>query len=243
MLRIGVVAALAGELAPLVQGWEQTGRVYKGQISCPSGGIATVYAGRAGMGSAAATRAFAEVTAAATRDGGEKPLDALVSYGWVGALSCGVKPPDAFQVSEVIDSLTGERFATVTAAPPALLRLVTLDHVARSQEKRPLAKQYQAVLVDMEAATVARLALAHGIPFLCLKAISDGYRDVLPDFNRFLDRERQLRTSALVAHSLVRPRYWRSLARLGTNSAAAARNLAAELPLCLHAAGLVSCTS
>jgi adenosylhomocysteine nucleosidase len=238
-MRIGVVAALPGELTPLVRGWQRSGRVFKGSIPLEDGATAEVWATAAGMGASAASRAFGELRAVIGPDG----MDAVVSYGWAGALSCGVKPPDVFEASEVIDSRTGERFATACAEGPTPLRLITLDHVARSNEKRPLAKQYQAVLVDMEAAAIARLALAHGIPFLCLKAISDGYNDVLPDFNRFLDRSGQLRMPAFVAHALLRPKYWRSLAGLGANSRRAARNLARELPACLHRAGLLSCRS
>ena len=242
-LRIGIVAALPGELAPLVQqgkGWERTGQVYRGELQLQEGCRAIVYACSDGMGAAAATQAFAKVAAVAG------PLHAIVSYGWAGALSCGVKPPDFYQATEVIDAGTGERFATAALPAPAPLRLVTLDHVARSDEKRPLAERYQAVLVDMEAATVARLARAHGIPFLCAKAISDAYTDVLPDFNRFLSADGQLRLPAFVAHALLRPRYWGPLARLGMNSKAAARNLsaqwAAQLPACLAEAGLLSCS-
>ncbi len=38
----------------------------------------------------------------------------------------------------------------------------------------------------MEAAAIARLAAMRGIPFYCIKGVSDGLTDHLPDFNRFL---------------------------------------------------------
>jgi adenosylhomocysteine nucleosidase len=265
-MQIGIVAALPGELAPLVKGWEQLGlgnspksrssksRVLKGRLALPGEASATVYATAAGMGAAAATIAFADLLAAAGT------LDAVISWGWAGAITCGVKPPEFYQLHEVIDSRTGERFATAAPADsPALrlatLRLVTLDHVARASEKRPLAERYQAILVDMEAATVARVARAHGIPFLCIKAVSDGYTDVLPDFNRFLNPQGQLRLAVFVAYAAAHPRYWAPLVRLGANSRAAARGMAAyltaclardgtgELPACLAAAGLLSSKS
>ncbi len=197
-------------------------------------------AASAGMGAQAATRAFAHVLAASQKAG--QPLDAVVSYGWAGAISCGVKPPEVYPIAEVIDARTGERFHTEEVAPPsgAPLRLVTLDHIARAEEKRPLAERYQAVLVDMEAATVARLARAHSIQFRCIKGISDGYTDLLPDFNRFLDRSGQLRMPAFVAHALLTPRYWPALARMGANSRAAAQGLAARLPEWVGSPGLVS---
>ena len=239
-MQIGIVAALPAELAPLTSNssgaWQRAGNVSIGQLRLPDGTLCTAYAAAAGMGAAAATRAFAEIIARSESTGG---LQAVVSYGWAGAISCGVKPPDVYGVSEVIDSGTGERFATA-AAPGTPLRLVTLDHVARSDEKRKLAERYQAVLVDMEAATIGRLADAHGIPFFCIKGISDGYTDILPDFNRFLDSAGQLRLPPFVAHALLRPRYWKPLGRLAKNSRTSAGNLARHLPACFGEAGLLS---
>ena len=43
-----------------------------------------------------------------------------------------------------------------------------------------------AALVDMEAAAIGRLAAMRGIPFYCIKGVSDGLTDNLPDFNRFI---------------------------------------------------------
>ncbi len=235
---IGIVAALPGELAPLAKrlNLHRDGDVLRGTFSEPDGTVVQLAAASAGMGAQAATRAFSQVLAA------DKQLDTVISYGWAGAVSCGVKPPEGYPGAEVIDARTGERFFTEEPTPPsgAPLRLVTLDHVARAAEKRPLAERYQAVLVDMEAAAVARLARAHSIQFRCIKGISDGYTDVLPDFNRFLDRNGQLRMPAFVANALLMPRYWPALARMGANSRAAAQALAARLPAWVVRSGLVS---
>lgn len=223
MNRVGIVAAMPSELKPLVAGWKQrhagvwTGRV--GEIECTATAM--------GMGSAAATRACAAIF-----DGGA--VDALISVGWAGSLSCGLKPPEPAEVSEVIDARTGERFSTGQTAG---FRLVTLDHVAGVEEKRRLAATYQAVMVDMEAATVARLARARQIPFLCCKGISDGPNDVLPDFARFIDAQGQMRMVAFLAHVAVRPRYWKNLGRLGKNSRQAAERLSRLLSSVLARSG------
>ena len=234
--RIGIVAALPAELKPLTHGWEETEGVFHRHFGPANGGVECL-AASAGMGNDAVTRAVAMVSASG-------PLTALVSIGWAGALSCGVKPPTAYSISEVVDSRTGERYPTAdallaTVDMPAL-RLVTLDHVARADEKRKLAERYQAPLVDMEAATVARIARAQGIPFYCYKAISDAYTDVLPDFNLYLDEAGQLRLPNFIAAALIRPRYWQPLWRLGRNSKLAAQALAQHVPRCLQQAELVS---
>jgi adenosylhomocysteine nucleosidase len=93
------------------------------------------------------------------------------------------------------------------------------------EEKRQLAERYQAVMVDMEAAAVARVAQARNISFYCFKGISDGPNDVLPDFSRFIGSDGQMRTAAFLLYAAFRPRYWSALKRLGENSKAAAASL------------------
>jgi adenosylhomocysteine nucleosidase len=226
--RIAIIAALPGELKPLVANgsWRQSDsrasgpNVWTGSIN---GHDAIAVAG--GIGAAAAARA---VDLALSRG----PADALVSYGWAGAITCAVKPPDAFAISEVVDHLAGERFPTRNSEG---LRLITLDHVAGVNEKRPLAEAHKAVLVDMEAAAVARAAASRGIPFYCFKSISDGYTDRLPNLNRFITSGGAFRTPAFVAYAAIRPLYWPGLVRLVGNGARAAANLAELLSKSLPA--------
>lgn len=213
---VAIIAALPGELKPLVRDWRRSSspsgqNVWTGAIN---GHEAIAVAG--GIGSAAAARAVSIALSYG------RP-EALVSYGWTGAITCALKPPSAFAISEIIDHSTGERFATRSSGG---VRLITLDHVAGINEKRPLAEAHQAVIVDMEAASVARFAAENSIPFYCFKGISDAYTDNLPDFSRFISAEGQLRMPAFLAHAAFRPVYWPSLARVGRNSSLAAANLA-----------------
>jgi adenosylhomocysteine nucleosidase len=211
--RIGIIAAMPGELKPLVQGWKQLhASAGEGAWQGAIDGTPCI-AVCAGMGTAAALRAC---TIAAQ----EAPLSALVSIGWAGALSCGVHPGSAYVVNEVVDAATGEAFATGSVLQPqngAVLRLITIDHVALGPEKRSLGERYHSVLVDMEAAAVARFARNHGSAFYCLKAVSDAPCEVLPDFSRYTDNHGHLRLPALLAHVAIRPQYWSGLARIGRN--------------------------
>jgi len=220
--RIAIIAALPGELKPLVANgtWRRSeSNVWTGTIN---GHEAIAVAG--GIGAAAASRAVDLALS-------QGPPDALVSYGWAGAITCAVKPPDAFAISEVVEHSSRQRFSTRHSEG---LRLVTLDRVAGYYEKRPLAEAHKAVLVDMEAAAVARAAAACGIAFYCFKSISDSYTDRLPDLNRFI-ADGRLRMPSFVAHAAIRPIYWPSLVRLAGNSARAAANLAALLSKSLPA--------
>lgn len=218
MKRIGMVAALPGELKPLVRGWQEREQVFAGRI-----GDLEAVAACAGIGAAAATSACERILASGA-------IDTLVSIGWAGSLSCGLQVGSAYAVREVIDARTGESFPT---GSPKGQRLITLDHVAGREEKRRLAEAHQAVMVDMEAATVARVARDRGLGFFCCKAISDGPNEKLPDFDRFTSADGHFRMPAFLAWTAVHPQYWGSLRRLGRNTHIAAEELARFVPRCL----------
>ena len=216
MTRVAIIAAMPGELKPLTRGWQRersNGVDLWNWRSDKSEWIGAC----AGAGVAAATRAFAEV---------EKlgPVTTVISTGWAGALREEIAPGQAFDVSVVIDARTGERF--VAAGPPNDCWLVTSPRVADAMEKQRLASTYESSLVDMEAAGVARLAQMRGIPFYCIKGISDGYNDQLPDFNRFISLGGQFKLARFVVFALLRPWYWHALIRMGENSRKAARSIA-----------------
>ena len=214
-MRIAIIAALPGELKPLVKGWQR--------VATNASGIKkwiltrdadTWIAVCAGMGAEAALRAFT----IAVSDG---PVDMLLSVGWAGSLHPEVHPGTAQVPTVVIDAQTGEQFSLMEGKRK--WRLVTTPSVADEAEKGRLAATYPgAVLVDMEAAAVARLAEMHGIPLLCIKGVSDAVGATLPDLNPFIDKRGQMQMARFLAYIAVRPRFWPSLLHLGKNSARAA---------------------
>ena len=219
MTRAAIIAALPGEVKPLVRGWQHVHRngVHIWSWRHDEGEwVATC----AGAGQDAATRAFAEVE----KDGA---ISFVISTGWAGALSDEFKPGQVYTVSGVIDARTGERFRVATWSVE--LWLATSPKVADEQEKRRLATAYQAGLVDMEAASIARLAQMRNIPFNCMKGVSDRLSDRLPDFNRFISKHGQFKLSQFVIFALLHPRYWRTLIRMGENSKRAAQSIAESL--------------
>jgi adenosylhomocysteine nucleosidase len=217
MTRIAIIAAMPGELKPLTRGWRHERRNGVDLWSFKNGEWVAACAG-AGVNQAA--KAFAEV---------EKlgPITTVISTGWAGALRDDLAPGQANWVAGVIDTRTGERF--VTAGQPSDCLLVTSPRVADLPEKKRLASTYSAALVDMEAAGIARLAQMRGIPFYCIKGISDGHSDQLPDFNRFILPGGQFKLARFVLFALLRPWYWHALIRMGENSRKAARNIAQSL--------------
>jgi len=223
MTRTALIAALPGELTPLVKqakgSWPhgtRNGIDFWAQRNEEEEWIAAC----AGAGQAAATRAFAAI-----EDGG--PIDLVFSVGWAGALSGEIAPGSAHNVAGVIDVRTGERFRCDAGAGD--LWLATSPIVANQEEKLRLASAYNAALVDMEAAAVARLAAMREIPFYCIKGVSDGFNDRLPDFNRFIDANGRFHTVAFTLFAALRPIYWPALLRMGENSKKASQNIAESL--------------
>src|ERR1700722_1883296 len=236
MSRIAIVAALPSELNHLVKGWKKERQLEREislwQIKDSSGD--ELIAICAGMGKEAVTRAFA----AAERKG---RLDLVLSVGLAGAtgITSSLAETGAAghlgevsALSEVIDAATGERFLLTNGK--RRLRIVTLDHVANADEKRRLAESYAAVLVDMEAATIARLAAMRSLPMCCIKAVSDEHDQKLPDINRFIGTGGQLRMVAFAGYVFLRPRFWLALAQLARGSKRASAALAAKLRLFLQ---------
>jgi adenosylhomocysteine nucleosidase len=214
--RIAIIAALAAELRPLVRGWSPQP---DGAFLMQRGDLAAIAVAK-GMGAVRAERAVAIAETYGA-------LDAMISIGWAGGASCGVQPGTAYEIGEVIDAGDGEQYATAAVASP--IKVATLDHVAGRDEKRTVAETWGASLVDMEAAAVARLASRHSIPFFCWKAVTDIASEDLPDFNQFLDQEKQLRIPRLAAYAVTHPRYVAPLLRMGKNGRSGAEALGRAL--------------
>ena len=216
MARVAIIAAMPGELKPLVRGWrrERSQGVELWRWKFDEG---EWIASCAGAGVDAATRAFAQVEKMATPD-------FVISIGWAGALTLALETGRVYRPSGVIDARTGERFQVAIWDQERWL--ITRPIVANEAEKRRLAAAYKADLVDMEAAGVARLAQMRGIPFYCFKGISDGYNDHLPDLNSFIAANGQFEMSRFVVSSTMRPWQWPALIRMGENSKKAAQSIA-----------------
>ncbi|HEY1579446.1 MAG TPA: nucleoside phosphorylase [Terracidiphilus sp.] len=219
MTRVAIIAAMPGELKPLVGGWPHSTR---GTIKfwALRNEEEEWIAACAGAGLDAATKAFAGI-----EDGG--PIDLVLSVGWAGALTDACIAGQAYNVAGVFDTRTGERFNCDAGAGRQWL--VTSPRVADETEKRRLAATYKAALVDMEAAGVARLAAMRGIPFYCIKGVSDAVDAKLPDFNRFIDAAGQFQTVRFVTFALFRPWLWPALVQMGENSKKASQSIAERL--------------
>jgi adenosylhomocysteine nucleosidase len=105
------------------------------------------------------------------------------------------------------------------------MTLATTSTIASVKEKRRLLATYGALMVDMEAATVARLARAHGLGFRAIKGISDGPEFELEALGRFEGKQGSFRTGAFALHTALRPWEWEKAIELGRGSGRALKGL------------------
>jgi adenosylhomocysteine nucleosidase len=104
-----------------------------------------------------------------------------------------VPAPDSSLIARAA-ALAGARRGTIHSHTE-----IAIDPVAKSRLWSRVGRVMPAA-VDLESASYARAAAARGVPYLVLRAISDGYDEALPlDFNRYRkpdgssDRARVLR--------------------------------------------------
>ena len=210
--QVAIIAALPREIASLVRGAVADPALEARGIFLYRMPGAVVVA--AGMGPARVTLAVDAALAAAR-------VEALLSVGVAGACDPALPVGAIVFAGVVVDARTGERFEDSRYTQV----LVTGAEIASVAEKRRLFAAYGASAVDMEAATVARLARARGLKFESIKAISDASDFELEELGRFATADGQFREAAFAAYVAVRPWMWRKTIALGRNSAAALRAL------------------
>lgn len=219
--RVAIIAALPREVAPLIKGWkDESDRARKVFVFTTHHSVVAY----AGMG---ALRA--EIAARHVLDHG--PISHLLSVGWAGALREGCGVGSLQHPAEVIDAVTGESFPAVAGTG----RLVTVTKFAGVEEKQKLATDFDADYVDMEAATIARIAVERAIPFAAVKTISDERDTVLPELQRFYTSDGWFQEKRFALHVAVRPWLWSSVIQTGKNASMSAQKLCEELQRILQA--------
>jgi adenosylhomocysteine nucleosidase len=218
------------EIAPLVRGKGWHKRTLAGALRCYENEKAIVAC--AGIGGQAAAR-----TAEAMIAAGLPRL--LVSAGLAGALTPAGKIGQVICPAVIICSAKG---APVKFTPGPVIRglvragvLLTGAGVAGGEAKRMLARQYQAEAIDTEAAAVAEIAAAHGVPFLAVKAISDEYDFPMPDLAPYISPQGKFSAGRFLLHVGLRPPLWQMVSKLASNSSKASSELCAVLRTLLDA--------
>jgi len=219
MSRVAIIAALHREIGSLVAGnhLQPDASLSRKKICIWTSRTAVVAI--AGMGAQRASLAVEVALAAGS-------VSEIISVGWAGACGSNISVGTVLRPKTVVDVRTGERFQSVDGDGSTLATVATF---AGPEEKRRLHAAYGATAVEMEAATVARLAEARGLPFRAIKAISDAVDSELPGIEEFHTADGQFREAAFGLHIALRPLLWRPVLKMAKGSKLAAENLCLEL--------------
>jgi adenosylhomocysteine nucleosidase len=125
--------------------------------------------------------------------------EALVSFGFCGALDPRLRVGDVFVATEVIGE--GPAQAPYDCPHHAAGKLLTIDRVASTpQEKSDLLRDSGASAVDMEASAVARKAREWKVPYYCIRVVTDAADEGFPlDFNAMRDRDGRFSRARILA--------------------------------------------
>lgn len=198
---VGVIAALPREVKQLVKGWKSE---QAGNLVVYSNGRDVVVC--AGMGGAQAGRAVQAARAF--------HVEEVISAGLAGACDPALRVGEVVRAGVVIDRKTRERFVDSRFGGV----LVTAEEIVSVPEKRNLWTVYDAAVVDMEAATVGRLAREYGLGFRVIKAVSDEADFEMGWLSRFATEDGQFREGAFALHAALRPAMWGKVRALARNS-------------------------
>lgn len=123
---------------------------------------------------------------------------AIVSTGYCGALD------PRLRTGDIVVSEDTQLQSTLAFARG---RVTTRDRVAVTAfEKRALREETGAIAVDMEAAAVQSRAQELGVPYACIRVVSDTAEEDMPlDFNRYRSRDGRFSRGRIALAAMARP--------------------------------------
>ena len=211
MSKVAIIAAMERELAPLVRGWKRS-VLSSGDKTFTLFESDSVVAGIAGIGCKNAELAARAVVAQ------YRPA-LLISAGLAGALIRSLKAGSVFTPSIVVDAADGTEYRCVADSNHLSGGiLVSSGEIAGAESKRELVARFHGLVVDMEAAGVAKVAQQAQIGFRCVKAISDEADFAMPPMARFIAADGTFQSGRFAAWTAVRPWQWTKVAALARNS-------------------------
>jgi adenosylhomocysteine nucleosidase len=156
--------------------------------------------------------------------------DAVVSTGFCGALDPRMAVADIVIADCILTWNTRQRAATAGAPRGGTAHCGTIcstDRVARTAEEKRILAGEGAIAVEMEAAGVAECARERGLPFYCIRTVTDlAGETMVNDFNASLRSDGHFDTIIILGNLLRSP--WArlpELVRLGRRCALASRAL------------------
>jgi adenosylhomocysteine nucleosidase len=135
------------------------------------------------------------------------PAEAVISTGFCGALDPAMDLGDIVVGTEVVSGT--RRFPALTPSsnrPHHAGVVVSNGHIVQTAAEKARLRKTGAIAVEMEAAGVAERAAARGLPFYCIKVVTDlAGEDMANDFNSALRPDGHFATMVILRSSLRQP--------------------------------------
>jgi adenosylhomocysteine nucleosidase len=132
-----------------------------------------------------------------------REIRGVVSVGYCGALKPGLDANEIAVATKVNsrDARTPEVSRAFTAGP-----VFSADRVVTSVEEKSGLARTGAIAVEMEAEALAERAESWGVPFYCVRIVTDTASEAFPlDFNKLRDADGRFSRSRVLLAALRRP--------------------------------------
>jgi adenosylhomocysteine nucleosidase len=163
-------------------------------------------------------------------------LEAVISTGLCGGLDPSLTLAQIVVAGSVIAPPSAETFPTTSfpwSEQAYIGTLASVDRVAVTAADKAALRQTGAAAVEMEAAGVARRTSAAGLPFCCVKVVSDtADEEFVMDFNRLRATDGRFARGKIIVYALTHPLTIPRLWTLRRRSQQAASALGAFLASC-----------
>lgn len=212
MSRTVIIAAMEREIKPLVRGWGRSS-ISEGSRNFAAFEKDSLVVVVSGIGRSHAEQA----TRAAILH--YRP-DQLISAGLAGALIRSLKPGSVVTPNVIVDAADGSEYRCSLESGGVVGGgvLVSADEITGADAKKNLVEKFHGLVVDMEAAAVAKVADKAAIEFRCVKAISDEADFDMPPLGRFVDSAGNFQSGRFAAWAAARPWQWLRVMKLGINT-------------------------
>lgn len=165
-------------------------------------------------------------------------LEAVVSTGFCGALDSSLHESQIVLASSVVDEQTMDATdcAMVYASPDGFVTgtVASANRVVQSSaEKAELGKRCGAIAVDMESSGAMQRTLRAGLPFYCIKSVTDRADESFAlDLNRMRTSEGRVSRGKIMSYALSHPNVIPHVLRLKRRAEGAAEALGEFLVSC-----------
>jgi adenosylhomocysteine nucleosidase len=163
-------------------------------------------------------------------------LELVVSTGYCGALDPELRDLQIVVATKVIDQASSEAFECAQVSADFAFAsgpLLSQNEIANNMAAKERLRASGAVAVDMESGGAAARAKRAGLPFACIKVVSDSAFESFPlDLNEMRTSEGRMARGKIMLHALTHPNVVPALFRLKRRTEDAAKVLGEFLVSC-----------